>query len=413
MRNFKTYIFVITIIAFISCEDNEVIGTSDNGVDISLVKSSISRLDENVDMELSIKAQGSLTVKSLKATDAKDTIKATTSQDLTIADNKATFNSSIFGSLTTKKDDIVTIDATLSNGELYKKEYTVSFENPISITSSLSNIKYKSSLKDSLKFKTSTHSAKIESLVLQWKKGKKGTYQDDANFSSLNIEKDTIYFQNFDNTTNGYGLGIKDTLYYRLIAKSGELADSLEISIPIITQPYSTSGEGEIGTATKINKFNLNTGSSLPDFSTVAEIKMDDKGAVTKDEYSVTTVSGGITTKEEVTDISFVEIADISSSSLSYVYTTKEKLLEANDALVSKELFEANTSKASITLVSVGQLFGYKVTRKKTVTEDKKEDKVTTTIKYGLILVTSVDVETNSAGSTTLFGFSYGEGEVK
>ena len=297
MKYIKIITFLFLFAFIFSCDTEEPFEERlDLGVNILLTTQKISKFDTSHAVELKILHHPSVSVSKIEVESNDNKV------DATLADDKASFNSSLLGSLEGKESVSFTIDATLSNGQPYKKTFSVSIAGVLGIAKELDALTYSSSVADTLAFKTTTNSATVNSVTLDWKKNKAGTYAATSpTGTALKVEGDDIIFVNVDNTTYSYNLNIKDTLYYRFIATSGTLKDTLEVTLPVNSQTFSGYSSSAVYSDKTKNKLNLSTGKHYTDTDT------DGKGEIV---FKATT---GFE-KEGSTAIDFVKVGDLSSS---------------------------------------------------------------------------------------------------
>lgn len=381
-------LYILPICVLFSCsEDDGAITNYDLGASIILNTGSISNLDEDHTMEMSLITADDTTVTGLTVSKDETTVDASISGDI------ATFNSSLLGTLNGKEQledgiDITTV-ATLSNGLPYTKAFNVAVTKALSLDKALDAITYNTSVEDTLIFSASTKSAVIDAITLEWKKGEEGTY---ALENELNVEGEEITFVNFTDATNGYNLAVKDTLYYRFIATSGSLTDTLETSMPIISQTFESSTAAVLSSDLTKNKFNLDTATFYTDSDTEsAEIKFSGPTGFEK---------------EGTTDIDFVKVGDLSGES--EYYDTADKLFAEKDLLIAQRLYDAGTKETGFTDTESGDLFIYKITR--TMTEEGEDDVDVT--EYGMIKIGDI-VTTNGGATLTDVSIEFGEAEIK
>lgn len=381
------YIKIITLLfltAFIfSCEKEEdpFQERFDLGVNILLTTSKISKFDVNHNIDLKILSHPDVSVSKIEVESGGS------KADATVSENKASFNSSLLGSLEGKESVEFTIDATLSNGKPYKKTFKVSILSVLGIKKALDAITYSSSVADTLAFKTTTNSATVNTVTLDWKKNKAGTYAATSpTGAALKVEGDDIRFVNVDNTTYGYGLKIKDTLYYRFIATSGTLKDTLEVKLPVNSQVFGAYTSSSVYSDILKNKLNLSTTTHY------ADNDADGKGEIVfKDATS------GFE-KEGTTAIDFVKVGDLSSEE-DHV-NTAEKFFAEKDLLAVKRVYDAGTKTTSVDNPVKDDLYVYKITR----------DSKTT---HGLIKIGDIEMVTVNSVTSTTINIEYGEDEIK
>ena len=389
MKKLKIF-FILPICALISCnEDEGEIDYANLGANIVLNTSSISNLDENHTMEFSIITADDVIVTDMTVTKAANTVNANVSADT------ATFNSSLLGTLIGNEEDGIDINtvSTLSNGNPYSKDFNVKITKALSLEKGLDAIIYNTAVEDTLIFEASTKSAIIDNISLEWKNGKEGTYAPTTPLgSALNVNGDQIIFTNFTDASYGYNLTVKDTLYYRFIATSGSLTDSLETYMPIVSQTFESSNKVTLSSDLTKNKLNLGTATFYTDSNTdEAEIKFKSPTGFEK---------------EGSTDIDFVKVGDLSGES--EYYNTVDKLFAEKDLLIAQRLYDAGTKETAFDSTANGDLYIYKITR--LVTEEGEPDKNVT--EYGMIKIGDI-VTTNGGTSLTEISIEFGEAEVK
>ncbi|MBU2947549.1 hypothetical protein [Zobellia uliginosa] len=382
--------YILPICVLFSCsEDDGAITNYDLGANVILSPSSLSNLDENHTMELSLLTADDVTVTGVKVTKGESTV------DATISGNLATFNSSLLGTLNGEEQEEDGIDITtvtsLSNGLPYSKDFNVAITKALSLEKGLEAITYNSSVEDTLSFAASTKSAIIDNISLEWKNGEEGTYAPTTPLGeALDVDGNEIIFANFTDESYGYNLAVKDTLYYRFIATSGSLTDTLETYIPIISQTFEAANSVSLSSDLSINKLNLDTATFYGDTNTEdGEIKFQDPSGFEK---------------EGDTDIDFVKVGDLSGES--EYYNTVEKLFAEKDLLIAERLYDAGTKETGFSITAKGDLYIYKVTR---ASEEEGEDDIT---EYGMIKIGDI-VTTNGGTSLTEINIEFGEGEIK
>ncbi|WP_158844940.1 hypothetical protein [Algibacter sp. L1A34] len=403
MKKLKIF-FILPICVLFSCnEDEGEISYADLGANIILNTSSISNLDENHTMEFSIITADDVTVTDMEVVIGTTTVNASLSGDT------ATFNSSLFGTLNRfkvddpetsqdeSKEKISSVEAntisTLSNGKPYSKDFTVKINKALSLEKGLDAIIYNTTVEDTLIFEAATKSAIIDNISLEWKKGKEGTYAPTMPLgSALNVDGDEIIFANFTDASYGYNLAVKDTLYYRFIATSGTLTDSLETYMPIISQTFETSNKLTLSSDLTKNKLNLDTATFYTDSNT--------------DDGEIKFKSPTGFEKEGTTDIDFVKVGDLSGES--DYYNTVEKLYSEKDLLIAKRLYDAGTKATEVSATANGDLYIYRITR--VVTKEGEPD--TNVTEYGMIKIGDV-LTTNGGTTLTEIDIEFGEAEVK
>ena len=399
----KIFIFICFITLIISCEKQDNLAEVSNIAATTLLKTtSLSKFDTNDNIKLEFNTANEISVTKSQIDFKGNKADVTISKD-TNEKQSGIFNSSIFGDLesvaNSKKNHInFKLISTLSNGETMNQLFKIEIsKHVLSIIKkqSISNLNYMNKTPDTLSFKTETNSAVISSVALNWKKNKSGTYASTTpTGKALNVKGDSIVFKNLNETTYGYGLKVKDTLYYQFIAASGTLKDTLEISIPINSQNFEKYATLNLYSDLEKNKLNLETG------KTYADTDPKEKG-----EIKFMTPSGF--EKNGVVSIDFVKVGDLSTEA-KYL-NTKEKFFSEKDLLAIKKIYDAGTKIAKVNSPAVDDLYVYKIDR---IIEDENKNKKTVTY-YGLIKIVNLkSVEAN--GTTThSIGIESGEGVLK
>ncbi|MGP1991059.1 hypothetical protein D9V96_004155 [Zobellia laminariae] len=183
-----------------------------------------------------------------------------------------------------------------------------------------------------------------------------------------------------------------DSLYYKFIATSGSLTDTLETSMPIVSQTFESSTAAVLSSDLTKNKFNLDTATSYTDSDNEsAEIKFSGPTGFEK---------------EGTTDIDFFKVGDLSGES--EYYDTADKLFAEKDLLIAQRLYDAGTKETGFTDTESGDLFIYKITR--TMTEEGEDDVDVT--EYGMIKIGDI-VTTNGGATLTDVSIEFGEAEIK
>ena len=399
----KIFIFICFITLIISCEKQDNLAEVSNIAATTLLKTtSLSKFDTNDNIKLEFNTANEISVTKSQIDFKGNKADVTISKD-TNEKQSGIFNSSIFGDLesvaNSKKNHInFKLISTLSNGETMNQLFKIEIsKHVLSIIKkqSISNLNYMNKTPDTLSFKTETNSAVISSVALNWKKNKSGTYASTTpTGKALNVKGDSIVFKNLNETTYGYGLKVKDTLYYQFIAASGTLKDTLEISIPINSQNFEKYATLNLYSDLEKNKLNLETG------KTYADTDPKEKG-----EIKFMTPSGF--EKSGVVSIDFVKVGDLSTEA-KYL-NTKEKFFSEKDLLAIKKIYDAGTKIAKVNSPAVDDLYVYKIDR---IIEDENKNKKTVNY-YGLIKIVNLkSVEAN--GTTThSIGIESGEGVLK
>lgn len=391
MKNTHKILFFFALAAFLfSCEEDDNLRNEINvGANVLLKTTSLTKFDINDNVKLEfIPLSGIKITKSVVEFEGQKA-ELTISEDPKTSRQIGLFSSSIFGDLYNAKSPLVfKVSSTLSNGKTMSQYFKISVnKNVLSIVKkqNISNLIYMSKIPDTLAFKTTTNSAIINSVTLDWKKNKSGTYATTSpTGKALKVKGDSIIFTNVDETTYTYGLKVKDTLYYKFIATSGSLKDTLEVIIPVSSQNFSAYSDLKINSDLSKNKLNLKTGAYYAND--------DAKG---KGEIKFKSPSGF--EKEATTAIDFVKVGDLSGESI--YLNTPDKFYNEKDLLAIKKLYDSGTKTTSVDSPSLNEMYLYKITRD-------------TEVSYGLIKIENVSTNIVNGVSSTSISISSGEGGI-
>ena len=383
-NNIKYLLLPFLAIIIYSCEeDNSSLDYYDLSANVILADTKISVLDKNVDLEINLLTTEEVLVNSIEV--FKDGTKI---GDATIDGTTALFNTSnltpfLFENSKTKEfTDLtgsfdVSLYSTLSNGKFINQDSPVTVVKAITMVDELASVKYLDTTSQIISFKTFTAHATIDEVIVQWKKNKTGTYVEDAS-KTLSTTKDYINLGELD-YINDYGLAIKDTVYYKFIAKSGVFTDEVTTSIAINTQTMNASLSFELSSLTdgKMNLFNFETQKRVD-----AEIEYQSLGFK---------VSDGA-------NIEFVKISPVDI----------DAYFAVGDLFDSEADFLAGTPETSFSNVSVDDIFAYKTTRMIRVEDDETNDVFEDVVFYGLL---KVNLLKEISGEYVL-GFDFRDGNL-
>lgn len=401
----RTYIKSILILSLIlnlaSCTKDEDFrfDTVASGGNAILTDTKISRLDINNDVKISLVTKEGVTVSKVEiynntAASGASYVVGSKITDATISGTTATFKSSIiagnsnFVSNQSSASGVIPIVvvATYSDNTVSTNPYSLTIARGINFvdadgvvltSSGISNVKYKDSTSTILRYKVYKKYATttVDKVTMQWKKNKAGTYSaGDATFSKT---AGSIELANLDYIT--YGLHANDTLYYKFTVQSGTQTDYVETAIPIITQSFNASKQGEISDASAGSNFNLLAGNGT---STTNEIMFSTPFGIEK--------SGS-------TSITFVKVAGPSAT-----YFKNADLFTAETAYL------AGTPVTKLTGLVKDDVVVYKITR--AIRDEVKKVDVITNF-YGLLKVVDLTTVTSNLNPTVnSIKFEYKEG---
>jgi hypothetical protein len=349
-------ILLSSVFIISSCNELEEIGYANIGAEPILKTTSISSFDINQIINIEYFLKEGISITSASYNDSK-----IASQNLTVDNNKVSFNTSIKDSLT-RKFNIITM---LSNGMETTKNMGLSVHKPVEVSENSFVIQEDIEVDHALVFSNNVVSATIDQTITHWKKGENGTFLV-ANSADLNINisspksKDSINLRVFDYTAAPYNLIKRDTLFLMLISESGTLKDTIKTNI--VFSPQSFIDFTNSITLTSDSKVNLMSGKTVtPDLSL------------------------NMATDQIIIENDTFKYVDISSETEVY----KDDLLLVEDFIevYNKYAAGAETSDALITAsLSAGDLYIYSVER---TMKDKDDNDIIIT-HYGLLSIDSV-----------------------
>ncbi|WP_159025618.1 hypothetical protein [Aquimarina sp. Aq78] len=389
----KIILITLFIISMISCSDDDdqgVTGVS-AGVAVKLVDTEITIFDINRDLKIDLNSFTNAKVTNL------DVFKGTTKiADAVISGNTATFNSSSLLPFVFPGEEE---GETVSSGSFdLDLVYDISGGNipsaitaekllvtkAINLTDKVSSIKFKDSASTNLiTYVTSTTGAKIDDIVVTWRKGETGTETDIS--TGFNIDKGTIDLKNKDYITYGFTKG--DVLIYSFTVSSGALTDKVEAKIEIIPQPFKSGVSGNLGNDLTKNQINLLTGSTSKDDTFTGDIDFvgpQGFGAINN------TVNG----ENYSVDIQFVKLGDTGASFYD----------KYNDVEQAKADFDAGIPSTSTQVVK-DEIYAYKIVRNIGTTNAPVLKNY-----YGAILVG--DITVINAGTNVDIALSFKENSI-
>ena len=398
MKKYITNISLLAIlVSFASCTQDNELAMFEAGGNTVLKDKKISRLDTNSDINITVIAKDGVTVSSLEiyrnSSDPKKPIGITLGEkvaDATVSGDIATFSSSkltndpnFASNKSTSSGTIALIFVTTySNGSKTTNPYTLTVARGIEwkvldedgvpvtkTTSGVTDIKYLDNTTGTNVLRYGTYkkyaNTVIDAVTVQWKKNKLGTYSvGDASFPK---DKGEIDLGELDYAA--YGLGINDTIYYKISVKAGTQTDYITTAIAIGTQDFGASSSATLSNDLTANKFSFETGLNYEDTNSAAA------------EAAFASPFG--LSKSGATLLSFVK-----SSTTDY---------ENSDLFTAEEDFMSGTAVTSLTGLTKDDVIIYKIVR-----EDITY--------YGLIKIG--DLTSINSGTTQTFNFKYKEGTI-
>lgn len=388
----KNILITLFTISMISCsgDDNRGATGVSVGVTAKLVDTQITTFDINKDLKIDLSSNINAQVTKL------DVFKgATKIADAVISGNTATFNSSsLLPFVFPGEDEGETVSSgsfdldlayDISGGNISSAitAQKLSVTKVINLTDKISSIKFKDSASTNLiTYVTSTAGAKIDDIVVTWRKGETGTETDIS--AGFNIDKGTIDLKSKDYIT--YGLTKGDILIYSFTVSSGVLTDKVKTKIEIIPQPFKDGASGNLGNDLTKNQIDLLTGSTSKDdaFGDIDFVGLQGLGAINN------TVNG----ENYIVDIQFVKLGDAGVSFYD----------KYNDVEQAKVDFDTGTPSISVQVIK-DEIYVYKIVRNIGTTN-------TPILKnyYGAILVG--DITVINAGTNVDIALSFKENSV-
>lgn len=376
-KQFKFLSVLFLATAIISCEgdDEAEIDTEEVGAYSYLVNRNISIFDTNETLNIDLFSSNGVQVESVEIVSAEGSQLATA----TVAGETATFSTSTLGDLEAilnSEDEgsiPVRIESQLSNGKMLSDPATITVYDAIELDEdNPTNVMFLDNTSSELKYSTFTYAATIDNVSLFWKKNADGTYADTG--ESLDTDEGEIDLANID--YDAYDLAINDTLYYKFIAESGTMSQSVETAIAILPQIFGSSNTAVLSSDPSMNTYNLGDG-----------------------EY---------TDADGNTEIEFMDPSGFETTSgIDFVKVTIPQGMTASEYFAETNLFNAEmeyndgTKLTSEDEVSIGDVYIYKVIR-----ENEDEENITY---FGIIRIGDTTV-TN--GVVTTFEFEYAEGTI-
>ncbi len=374
-KQFKFLSVLFLATALFSCEgeDEAAIATEEVGAYAYLADRDISIFDISETLTIDLFSNNGVQVESVEVLTEEGSPIATA----TVSGEAATFSTSTLGDLEAilnSEDEgsiPVRIVSQLSNGKELNAPATISVHDAIEFDEdNPTNVKFMDSTSSLLGYSTFTHAATIDNVSLFWKKNADGTYADTG--AVLDTEEDAIDLADID--YDAYGLAINDTLYYKFVAESGTLSQSIEAAIAILPQTFGESHTAVLSSDSSMDSYNLGDG-----------------------EYT-----------DENVEIKFLNPSGFETTSgIDFVQVTIPQGMTASEYVAEANLFTAETEYNDGTKLTsddeviMDEVYFYKVTR-------ENEDEVNITY-YGIIKIGDTTV-TN--GVVTSFEFEYAEGTI-
>lgn len=372
---------LLVAVGLISCEADD--SFKDEPVDVGgyvhLLDRSITSFDANEDLELKVITQSGVTVEQVEILRGDNVI-----ADATISGEIATFNVSLLGTPDVD-DDGASLDSyalkvrsTLSNGKTAVNSVNISIVDAITIDEIPSSIRLQDTTEAVLAYSTFTSHATIDDVTLFVKKNSEGTYVENTMDLAVDADEEEIDIAKLD--YSAFNLQVNDTVFFKLVAKSGELTESAEEAVVIIAQDFDASSTAELSNDSTMSLYHLGDGEYV---DADGEIQFVDG-------FGFETLNG----------IEFVKVTLPDG-------TTASEYFNETDLLEAESTFMAGTKMTTTTDVMMGDVFIYKVSRTIEAEEEGESDE--TVVSYGIIKIGDT---TTTNDSTNSFEFEYAEGTI-
>lgn len=349
------------IAAFASCSSDDDIDYTSVGGNVVPTTSSISRLDNNYNLPFNVFTKEGVTAtkveiyKNAAKTTSDPIIFGDKVSDATIADGKATFNTSTLGSfdvfpvtsgttttLTGKTGTFpLAILTTYSDGSTTRATFTLTVAKGIvwqiynadgdpvtNATSGVSTIKYLDPTPVIITFApVKKATTTVNSIVGEWSK-------NDGAFSALPGTL-PITHQDLDIAAIPYstygGIAVGDKITYRFTVTAGTQKDVISTTVTFVNQTFDGDHAGAVSNSDATSRFNFSTGLNGDGADSTADIKF-------------------------VSSFGFEAVSDIT-----FVKTTLD--YETADLFTAEAAYNAGTQVSSLTNLVFGDVVIYKITR--------------------------------------------------
>lgn len=216
-------------VAFVSCDDEREVPTTGIGGYAYLSETSISSFDENANLDIKLITKDGVTFNSIEVSTE------TASEMATIAsDELATVNTAFLGTLSEDAYEVF-ISSELSNGKMAGDYFTISVDNPISISEdNLAEATLDTLPNVEVAYELFTNTASIDDVMLSLKKNSDGIYADSGATGLSTVDGGSVLLS--DTNYQALNLVVNDTLYYKFTATSGSLSADAEGQMVIIEE---------------------------------------------------------------------------------------------------------------------------------------------------------------------------------
>lgn len=343
---FKYGLLAISSVLIFSCDsdDDDVPYVVGNSL-ATLEESEISFFDVNTTLNVSIADLSTTTALSnLEVFEDGEKL-----GDGLVADElSGTFNSSILPFEKLDDDNTGTFNlsivSTEANGEVGASPVSLDVVSPLIVTNELGSIVFGDFTVDedlaTIGFETFTVNAEIDDIILSWKNGSEGVYEEvtveEVTTAGVSINLNELSY------INDFGLVANDTLFYQVTVTSGLLTESAETSVAILPQTFDVE-----------NVISLNS-SSTTEYVLQTSEESEAGEIFFTGPQGFSTIDAVIAAPgvEAVEGVQFVKLAD----------TGLEFFTEYTDLTTAKVDFEAGTP-INTTQVLVDEVYVYRATR--------------------------------------------------
>ena len=330
-----------------------------------LTDRTISSFDQNENLKINLFTAEGVEVESVEIVQDGEVLGSAT-----VSGETASFNASILGDIEAGDSFPVTVRTTLSNGNVAEDPLTIAVVDAISLDEVPESVRFMDTTTNILSYITFADYATIDQVSLYFR-GADDEYSLIAD--DLDIKEGEINLGAFD--FEGTGLTPGDTIYYRLVAESGEFSEEAVAIIPVVSQDFEGSTMATLSNDPTLDSFSFEIGEYIADAE--AEVLFNSPLGF-ETQLGVDFVQA--TVPDHMTATEFVEETD---------------LMEAED------IYLDGTPRTSVEDVEAGDVFVYKVVRQNEDGED--------VLYYGIIRIGDVTVANATEES---FEFEYSEGTI-
>lgn len=388
-KNINKFLCGCLIVLTTACSD------TDNDVEIivpdafvELVTTQISVFDTNTPISLNIIEDGS------EVTSVQIMREQTVLGEASLSDTNATFNSSIFSSVTTDSNKLPVgglnfgIKYQTSTGVEGLNSETINVVKAIRLTNEVPSYQIQDTTTSSIIYETFSEGATLEDLNVSFRIGNEG---DSTEISDdFDVENGEIDLSEGDYLD--YGVEVNDTLYYTFTVTSGSLSDSVETFVVFNAQNFSINNTVTLSSQENQNFIDLDSGEVLT-MARETENEGEEDEVIKIAEITFAGPAGF----EKTSDV------DISFAKLSVSEESSEEFFSGyNDVMQARTDFNNLSAQTSVQ-VSNGEIYVYKIER------DIMDNSGTTATEevYGIIRIGDI-VVTNNNPTTVIINYKQG-----